>query len=157
FPIGPRGPRTWRAALSLSRKKPRMRAFLFIIASAWRARGRDFATGQCGASIIRACSGAMLGASARWAAGSSHPGWTGRQERLPPHRVGGRGGVGQTFLSAGQPPPGPAHPSEAIMRFFPKLPRRPLLRQGVFDFLERRSRHERWFKRLILAATCLTI
>src|SRR5579883_841847 len=46
---------------------------------------------------------------------------------------------------------------EVIMRFRLELTRRHPLRQRIFDFLERRRRHERWFKRWILTATCLTV
>src|SRR5262249_6467323 len=51
----------------------------------------------------------------------------------------------------------PFTPSEAIMKRVLELKRRHPLRQRTFDFLERRRRHECWFKRWILAATCLTL
>jgi hypothetical protein len=43
------------------------------------------------------------------------------------------------------------------MRLVLELKRRRPLRQRVFEFIRRSRRHERWFKRVILAATCLTI
>ncbi|HZW32527.1 MAG TPA: SGNH/GDSL hydrolase family protein [Isosphaeraceae bacterium] len=43
------------------------------------------------------------------------------------------------------------------MRLVLELKRRRPLRQRDFEFLRRSHRHERWFKRWILAATCLTI
>ena len=43
------------------------------------------------------------------------------------------------------------------MRLVLELERRRPLRQRVFEFIRRSHRHERWFKRWILAATCLTM
>jgi hypothetical protein len=43
------------------------------------------------------------------------------------------------------------------MRLVLELKRRRPLHQRVFEFIRRSHRHERWFKRLILAATCVTI
>ena len=43
------------------------------------------------------------------------------------------------------------------MRLVLELKRRHPPRQRVFDFIHRSRQRERWFKRLIIATTCLTL